>query len=147
MAIIICVYNQRIKCPNEKFDISGETCMECTVPQMPGAQCLVNLRCQCPDHKVNYRDEKECKVCQIPLIYASRQLNKKNAPFKLKFEGVTIKVQELSDDELITERCLYQNEWFAGGFKGEYHRSRAAGDKISEHPTRRYVKVLSVWWK
>lgn len=107
-------------------------------------ECVINPKLACPKHKISGRD---CSYCKIPDIRVAPRHDP--SVFKIKFEGVSVRVKFLLPHEIITDRCLYRivdsehdstrvSEWF---------RSQSVGDRVITHPRRQYVQVVSAWWK
>jgi len=86
-----------------------------------------------------------CKLCQIPSIQASRHYSE--SVVKIKYRGAKITIKEMLPTDIIDDKCLYQNEWSDGVFGGKWYRSQVVGDKVSDHPTRKYVRIISPWYK
>ena len=139
-----CSIKQSKVCPH--VTISGELCSACTIPDLTGTQCLINLRIVCPEHKAKIRDVKMCKLCQIPYDL-EKALLANQGEFKIKFNGSKLTVVELKPTEIIDDRCLYQIVSGEQHTDERWYRSNAIGDQVLEHPIRRYVRVLSPWWK
>lgn len=140
-----CVINTKFKCPNTK--ISGKLCTYCKIPDITGRQCQINLKLTCPDHK--HPDDKSCSDCKFGnLQYQLDMIARENSKrYKIKFHGVKIEVEELLPTDTIDERCLYQNVQPYDALYGYWFISEAIDDKVSEHPNRKYVKIISPWYK
>lgn len=67
-------------------------------------------------------------------------------PHKIKYNGFKLLVRLKEEDETITDRTLERVSVYLS-IKNAYTPSKCVGDKVSEHPGRVYVEVLSKWYR
>ena len=60
--------------------------------------------------------------------------------YKIKMNGMKVKVQTLADTDIIDEQTFYRNEGY-----DKWIKSACVGDRVGNHPNREYIKILSPW--
>lgn len=63
-------------------------------------------------------------------------------PFKIKFNGITLRVRKMSYFEAIDNFTLYTNDYKITK-NSKWIKSNCPGDYVISHPNRIYVNVLS----
>lgn len=67
---------------------------------------------------------------------------------KIRIGGQRVKIRVQGSDELITERSMQCHmDWHGTSIeKTKFLPSACVGEKVSDHPDRTYIEVLSPWF-
>jgi hypothetical protein len=70
--------------------------------------------------------------------------------FKIKHRGQKLRVRQMASGEIITRYCLCASIGYSADTPIKdlhYEETQMIGDKVSDHPGRIYVEVLSPVWR